>query len=334
MVVGVVGVGGRLTVLRACEISENRREPLDDGAWAPWGRRQGWGWGWGRWAGSPQPPWAPSSLTTPPSPRGHRAPCRCQHPPLPFLPSAQQTPGSGPSFPAETTRRGSHWVSRASSEARRVEAFEGFPPSSPQLGVDAAPLPAAHVGTRESREHQCWRGPSLKAALPRLNPGTGGGATLGSRTFVRHTAPAPLPGEGPLPSLLPAVLGTQEVGEQAVLPEEASSGNARAPGSPDLMLDTSLGAGLQPAEQGGWGAGSRPAQPSAPVPPGAQPRASLRLHSRPGWPELQGPDFLEPAQHGALARASGRSGLGRLQPNCPPGQTPGLPEDASSQSLC
>lgn len=30
------------------------------------------------------------------------------------------------------------------------------------------------------------------------------------------------------------------------------------------MLDTSLGAGLQPAEQGGWVAGSRPAQPSPP----------------------------------------------------------------------
>lgn len=48
---------------------------------------------------------------------------------------------------------------------------------------------------------------SPKAALPRLNPGTGGGASLGSRSFVRHTAPAPLPGEGLLPSLLPAGSG-------------------------------------------------------------------------------------------------------------------------------
>ena len=118
------------------------------------------------------------------------------------------------------------------------------------------------------------------------------------------------------------VLGTQEVGEQAVLPEEVSSGKARARGSPDLMLDTSLGAGLQPAEQGGWGAGSRPAQPSAPVPPGAQPRASLRLHSRPGWHELQGPDFLEPAQQGALARASGRSELGAFSPTVPQDRRP------------
>lgn len=175
VVVGVVGVGGRLTVLHACEISENRREPLDDQAWAPRGRRQGWGWGWGRWAGSPKPPWAPSSLTTPPRARGHRAPCRCQHPPLPFLLSAQQTPGSGPSFPAETTRQGSHWVSRASSEARRVEAFEGCPPSSPRLRVDAAPLPAAHVGTRESREHQCWRGPVPKGRSSLTQPWDGRG---------------------------------------------------------------------------------------------------------------------------------------------------------------
>lgn len=62
-------------------------------------------------------------------------------------------------------------------------------------------------GPGKARNISAGAAPSPKAALPRLNPGTGGGASLGSRSFVRHTAPAPLPGEGLLPSLLPAGSG-------------------------------------------------------------------------------------------------------------------------------
>lgn len=121
------------------------------------------------------------------------------------------------------------------------------------------------MGTWEAGSISADAAPSPKAnGLNWLNPEVGGGASVGSLSFVRHMAPPPCPVKAHRLLCSLPVLGTQEMGEQAVLPEEVSSGNAQAPGSPDLMLDTSLEAGLQSAEQGGWVAGSRPAQPSPP----------------------------------------------------------------------
>lgn len=126
----VVGVGGG----SQCSVPV---KSVKSRAWAPWGRR----WGWGGWVAHPHTTasMGPFLSHNTPLPSWARAPCRHHHPPLPFLPSAQQTPCSGPSFPSGTTRRGSSWVSRASSEGRRMEAFKGCPPSSPRLRVELSP---------------------------------------------------------------------------------------------------------------------------------------------------------------------------------------------------
>ena len=156
--------------------------------------------------------------------------------------------------------------------------------------------------------------------FPWLSPEMGGGTSVGSLSFVRHMAPPPCPVKAHRLCSLP-VLGTQEMGEQAVLPEEISSGNAQASGEP--RSDAGHKPGGRATACGARGLGSREqASPAltSPSSPGAQPRASLRLVYTPGQDSLSCRDqtsWNQPSMGLWPGPRAGQS-LSAFSPICPP----------------